>query len=145
MNSSIVFHDLPAFSPKQELLASWLLECISIYNGSLTRLCYNFVDENQLLSINQKYLSHNTHTDIITFNYLDPPHISAEIYICETRIHENAVIYKQTIENELLRVVCHGLLHCIGYSDREEFQKKEMRKQESSCISLFHVKQNNYV
>jgi rRNA maturation RNase YbeY len=93
------------------------------------------------LEINQKYLSHDTLTDVITFDYSIGKTMSADIYISIERVRENASSYQVTFENELLRVMSHGILHLAGYKDKKEEHKKEMRLKEEEKIKMFHVEQ----
>lgn len=101
---------------------------------------YNFVDVETMYTLNNQYLSHKTHTDIITFDYSDQHTISAEVFISEQLMHENAKEFSQTVEKELLRLLCHAPLHCLGFVDKTDEEKAEMRSKEDEWIDLFHVK-----
>ena len=98
-----------------------------------------------MLELNQTHLDHDTHTDIITFNYGGNTTITAEIYISSDQCEENAQLFKVSVENETLRLMSHGFLHCIGYNDKNEEDKKQMREEENHCIELFHVKHKENV
>jgi len=100
-------------------------------------LSYIFCSDKYLLSINQKYLNHNTFTDIVTFDLAESAEIDGEIYISVGRVKENAVKYEVDFEEELRRVIIHGLLHLIGYKDKTASQKVQMRKKEQACLSLY--------
>ena len=95
--------------------------------------------------MNKKYLDHKTHTDIITFNYTSGNKLEAEFFISSWAINKSAKEHRQTIENETLRVIIHGPLHCLGYNDGNREQIGNMRKMEDKFISMFHVKHNRYV
>ena len=82
----------------------------------------------ELNKINKKYLRRNNYTDIITFDYSTESEINGELFISIERIQENAINYRVSEKNELLRVIIHGLLHLIGYDDNE---KKRIRKMKS--------------
>jgi len=86
------------------------------------------------LEINKKYLDHNFYTDIITFPLNNDP-IEANVFISIVRVTENAQLYKQSFEDELHRVIVHGLLHMIGYNDKNELDEKEMRKKEDYYLA----------
>jgi len=103
---------------------------------------FNFVDSAQLLLLNTEFLNHDTDTDIITFDYTTGTAVSAEAFISLEAVSNNAKEYSQTIENEQLRLICHALLHCLGYNDKSDQEKKNMRSKEEECINLFHVKQS---
>lgn len=103
-------------------------------------LCYVFVDDEYLLTLNQKSLNHDTYTDIITFDLSDQEGIiDGEIYISIDRVKENAQIFNVAFITELMRVVAHGYLHLIGLKDKTSTQKEEMRKQEDYFIKQFEI------
>ena len=139
----IVFYNLPNRLERKHL-TDWLSELALIYEVSIKSLAYNYVTEAALLDLNQTFLQHDTLTDIITFAYVSNP-VEAEIYIGTVRMEENAKLYNQPIEIEMLRLIAHGFLHCIGYKDKTEAEKSLMRKQEERCIELFHVKHKKNV
>jgi len=105
---------------------------------------YIFCSDSYLLKLNQEFLSHQTYTDIITFDYSVGKTISGEIYISLDRIKENANHFNVSPQEELLRVMIHGVLHLSGYRDKKRAEKSIMRKKEEACLSLwknmFHVK-----
>jgi probable rRNA maturation factor len=121
-------------------LAHWLSSVAQREGYTLDRLEYNFVDAETLFSLNQEYLQHNTDTDIITFDYTETKAIQAEAFISYPALRRNAKLNGQTIENEVLRLLSHALLHCMGYNDKSDEEKSTMRLKEEECINLFHVK-----
>jgi rRNA maturation RNase YbeY len=86
--------------------------------------------------MNRTHLDHDYYTDIITFDLSDSEPIEGEIYISVDRVKENASTYGVSFEEELCRVMCHGLLHLIGYDDHSDADKQEMRAKETFCLSL---------
>ena len=102
-------------------------------------LTYAFMSDERLLTLNQTHLQHDTFTDIITFDDSAGLDVKANIAISIERVLENAHEFGVKFNNELLRVMAHGLLHCIGLDDASENQKKTMRDAEDECIKLFHV------
>jgi rRNA maturation RNase YbeY len=97
-----------------------------------------FVSDEDLLKINQEHLQHDTYTDIITFDLSDNTTIvEGEIYISIERVNENAIKHRTEPDDELVRVVSHGLLHLLGYKDKTKAEAKEMREQEEACLSLW--------
>ena len=110
------------------------------YRATIDRLVYSFISKESMLSLNLKFLKHNTNTDIITFSYGTQTCISGEVFISIDQAHENATEYSQTIENELVRLVSHGFLHCLGFLDNIPSQKKKMSAEEDKMINMFHVK-----
>ena len=110
----------------------------SSHKRRITALNYIFCSDHLLLDINQEYLSHDTYTDIITFDYSDiPGRIEGDIYISVDRIAENAAKFKVSLREELARVMAHGLLHLCGFGDKTPAEKVEMRKEEEMALSLF--------
>jgi rRNA maturation RNase YbeY len=122
-----------------------ILEYISQQHFSVDQLVYNFVSQEELLEMNVNYLDHDTDTDIISFNYTSGESLRAEFFISLWAVERSAEEESQTIENECLRVLVHGILHCMGYNDRNSDEKSEMRKLEDNFIKMFHVKQKTYV
>lgn len=111
----------------------------------IQQINYVLVSDDELLDINISSLKHDYYTDIITFDYSEGKSIDAEIYISIDRVMSNSIEFKSTFEDELLRVIVHGLLHIIGFKDSTEEQKKEMRHQENKLIieykKMFHEEQ----
>ena len=100
----------------------------------IDKLIYNFVDKDKMYALNTEYLKHKTDTDIITFDYSELKKIKAEVYISESLMIENAINNTQSVENELLRLLSHALLHCMGYTDKTKQEKSIMRKKEEEFI-----------
>ena len=105
----------------------------------LGELNYVFCSDKYLLKINQDYLKHNYYTDIITFDYSESGEISGDIFISIDRVGENAKIYGVSFEDELRRVVIHGVLHILGYKDKTEEEQKQMTEKEN-----FYINKQNY-
>ena len=103
---------------------------------------YLFCDDEYLLGINQRYLNHDTYTDIITFDYVAGNLISGDIMISVDRVGENAAKFGVPFEQELRRVVVHGVLHLLGQGDKSDEESREMRRLEEEALSLFHGEQN---
>lgn len=100
---------------------------------------YIFCDDEYLLKINLEYLNHDTLTDIITFDYVENGVLSGDIYISIERVRENAVIFSVPFEQELLRVLAHGVLHLCGYKDKTNKDSVLMRQKEDTAIQLFNT------
>lgn len=104
-------------------------------------LTYIFCTDNFLLEKNIAFLNHNTLTDILTFDLSEmETELSAEIYISIERIRENATAFKVGYNEELHRVIFHGLLHLCGFKDKSEEERKEMRQQEQNCLNQYLFK-----
>lgn len=98
-----------------------------------------FCSDNYILDINQKYLQHDYFTDIITFDYSEGGRISGDLFISVDSVRENSVEYGTEFEDELHRVIVHGILHLIGYDDHTEDEIKIMRSKEDYYLSLFEL------
>ena len=92
---------------------------------------------NRYAGINKSRLGHDYFTDIITFDQSDSVALEADIFISVERVKENAISEKVDFNHEMHRVIIHGILHLLGYSDKTDAQKLEMRKKEDSCLSLY--------
>ncbi len=111
-------------------------------NGcNVERVEYNFIGADRMVEINKEFLDHDYATDIITFDYTADKLISAEIFISIDILKENATKNSQSVENEVIRLVFHGVLHCLGYKDKTKADKEIMRQKEDESINMFHVKQ----
>ena len=95
-----------------------------------------FCSDPYILDINLRYLQHDYFTDIITFDYCEGDKLSGDLFISVDSVRENALFYGTEFEEELHRVIVHGLLHLIGYDDHSEAEKKVMRSKENYYLSL---------
>ncbi len=121
------------------LYKAWLKKCAYHYELSSCRLVYSFMNDNSLLELNKKHLSHNAYTDVITFCSSEGKNVSADIAISTERANENAHKYDALFENEILRLMAHGLLHCIGFKDKNKEDKRRMTAEENKLIKMFHA------
>ena len=135
--SNISFQSVGTFSLKTE---SALIKCIrSLAKQELREIgdiTFVFCDDNYLHKINLEFLDHDTYTDIITFDYSVGNEIVSEVYISVDRVAENAKKFSQTFENEIHRVMIHGVLHLCGYKDKLAKDKQIMRDKENHYLSL---------
>ena len=100
----------------------------------IKKLEYNFVDLKHMQSLNNSFLNHKNDTDIITFDYSEGKTIIAEVFISKEMMRDNAQKYAQSVENECIRLISHGLFHCLGYKDKSSEEKEIMRKKEEEFI-----------
>ena len=129
----------------QDVLNTSINSYADSYGYQIDQLTFNFVSEERQLSLNEQFLNHDTHTDIITFDYSKNKSLKAEFFISLWAVSLSAKEYSQSLENEILRVVIHGILHCLGYKDDSKRNKHKMRELEDKFIEMFHVKQKNNV
>lgn len=119
----------------------WIDAVIASEGKETGEINYIFCDDDYLHNINMQYLSHDTLTDIISFDYCTGDLISGDIFISIERIKDNAKEYEVLFHNELLRVMAHGVLHYCGYKDKDDQDVKIMRLKEQEKINMFHVEQ----
>ncbi len=119
----------------------WLSSVIASEGKKEGEVNYIFCDDEYLLQINIQYLDHDTLTDIISFDYTMGNEISGDIFISVERVRENAADYGVFFEEELRRVMAHGILHYCGYKDKSEEDEQMMRNKEEEKIAMFHVEQ----
>ena len=98
-----------------------------------------FCSDNRLLEINKKYLNNTSLTDVVTFDFTtNKKTIEGDVYISIDRVKENAKKYKQSFKTELLRIIIHGLLHLIGFSDKTKEEKNTMTLKENEYLSMYN-------
>lgn len=117
--------------------ATWIKSVIKKEKAVLSEINYIFCSDNYLLTLNQQFLNHNTLTDIITFNTSEQKGVlAADIYISLDRVKENADKFNVLFQDEIHRVMIHGVLHLLGFKDKKPAEKALMRKKEEACLSL---------
>ena len=122
---------------EQSSYMEWFKVILTNFQKDLLGLNIVFCSDEYLLDINQKYLQHDYFTDVITFDHSEnEKEIEGDVYISIDRVRENAAENKVPFENELSRVMAHGLLHLIGFQDKTPEQKASMREKEDACLSL---------
>jgi rRNA maturation RNase YbeY len=126
---------------KERAYSDWLTRVIVSEKKELGDISYVFCDDSYLLKINQEYLYHDTYTDIITFDYTEGSLISGDIFISIERVKENAEQFNVNFDEELHRVMAHGILHLSGYGDKSKDEALTMRRKEEEKMNLFHVEQ----
>jgi probable rRNA maturation factor len=124
----------PAFS-------NWISAIIMSENKKEGEINYIFCDDDYLHKINLEYLEHDTLTDIISFDYSLGNELHGDIFISIERVKENATDFAVDFENELKRVMAHGVLHYCGYKDKSDSDAAIMRAKEEEKINMFHVEQ----
>lgn len=147
---SFHFEDIEKLRLNQAPIKKWLMAVVSNEKHVIGDIAYVFCSDDYLLSINKRYLKHNTLTDIITFDYTNSSPtlsqkkqeeeiriISGDIFISVERVLENSVKYKVAFEQELYRVMAHGVLHLMGYKDKTPKDKRKMRVKENEALAMF--------
>ena len=136
---NIFFHteDISFALESEKKTSNWLLMLIERHNKKLGELNYIFCSDDYLLKLNQEHLNHDYFTDIITFDYCHNDVISGDLFISVDRTKENAKTFGKTESNELNRVIAHGLLHLLGFSDKTSEDIVEMRSMEEEALTMW--------
>ena len=127
----------------QSSFIAWLKRCMNLLQMQMGEIHISLMSDEGLLEINKKHLNHDDYTDVITFDYSTQNTIHCDIAISTDRVSENAHNEGVSIENELARVMIHGILHCVGFNDKTEDDKRIMRSKENELLKLFHVEQKS--
>lgn len=128
-----------AFDLKNKLkVKRWISDIIKAQNKKVGDISYLFCDDAYLIEVNRTYLDHDTYTDIITFDYVEGDFISGDIMISVERVKENAQLFNTSFDQELHRVIIHGILHLLGQGDKTDKQAAQMRKKEESALALWN-------
>lgn len=117
----------------------WITDLIKAQNKKVGDISYLFCDDAYLIEVNRTYLDHDTYTDIITFDYVEDDTISGDILISVERVKENAQLFNTTFDQELHRVIIHGVLHLLGQGDKTEAEAAQMRKKEEAALALWNT------
>jgi len=125
----------------EDLFSNWIKGVITSESYVLGEVNYIFCDDDYLHKINLEFLKHDTLTDIITFDNTVGKTIYSDIFISIERVKDNAKDFKVTFEEELKRVIIHGVLHLCGYKDKSVSEASLMRSKENEKIKLFHMEQ----
>ncbi len=123
------------------LIKTWVKEIICSYNKLEGKVFINFVNKRRMTELNLKFLNHSSYTDIITFDNCKKNEISGEIFISNYMLKENALKYNQSVDNEAIRLISHGVAHLLGHKDKTREEKEKMIEIENKFIRMFHVKQ----
>ena len=119
----------------------WLIRAVDQEKQYISEITYIFTSDAKLLELNRNFLGHDYYTDILTFDRSENGRLNGDIFISTERVKENALMNDESEENELRRVMIHGVLHMMGYGDSNEEEKKLMRDKENGYLKMFHVEQ----
>lgn len=125
----------------EQAFEDWLSRVIVSENKKEGEINYIFCDDEYLHKINLEYLNHDTLTDIISFDYSMGNELNGDIFVSVERVKDNAADFNVSFEDELKRVIVHGVLHYCGYKDKNESDEALMRAKEDEKIAMFHVEQ----
>jgi len=133
-----IVEDVPAFSLQDaEDLVAWIERIAAVHEYRIAQLTFIFCTDDYLHKLNVEYLNHDTLTDIITFDNADDSEVlEGDIFISVERVQDNAKDLGVTFRDELHRVMIHGVLHLLGYHDKDLLSQTAMRRKEDYCLSL---------
>lgn len=121
-------------SVHRRTLERWIRAVAAEYGFSVGELTYIFCSDEKILSVNQEFLQHDYYTDVITFDYSSPSQVSGDIFISLDTVASNAVEAGVSAEEELKRIIIHGLLHLTGQADKTPETKAEMTRKEEAAL-----------
>lgn len=133
---SYYFEDVDFVLKSKVLTSKWLRLVAESEIRKIGNITIIFCSDNYILDINQKFLQHDYFTDIITFNYNEGDKLSGDLFISVDSVKENSIEFGSEFNDELNRVIVHGLLHLIGYDDHTDEDSKEIRSKENYYLSL---------
>ena len=123
-------------SINEHVLSQWMEDVAKKHNREMGEISYLFCDDEKILEVNQQYLNHDFYTDIITFDYSEGNVISGDIIISLQTVESNSQMYKTDFQEELHRVIIHGILLLCGQCDLTEEEEKAMRDAENSALEM---------
>lgn len=130
MSINFYFEDIEEFQLDQPKTIEWIKNSIQKEGKNTSEISFIFCSDDYLLDINRQYLDHDYYTDIITFDYVEGDDVSGDVFISIDRVRENAETFQVSFQNELNRIIIHGVLHLLGYKDKEADEKKIMTGKE---------------
>lgn len=123
-------------SIKKRETTNWIKSVAAKYDKKIGSIGYIFCSDEKILEINNEYLQHDYYTDIITFNYNEGDTISGDIFISLDTVRSNAEQYKVNYDEELHRVIIHGILHLCGINDKTGKEQEEMTRKENEALKM---------
>lgn len=123
-------------------ICEWLKAIAGHYHKTLRAINFIFCDDEYILAVNRQYLQHDYYTDVITFDYCEGDLLSGDVFISLDTVYSNSVDFNTSFENEFNRVICHSLLHLIGFKDKTDTDSREMRLNENKCLDILKTLNN---
>ncbi|BDX37535.1 endoribonuclease YbeY [Tenuifilaceae bacterium CYCD] len=130
--------DIKFVLKEKRKISRWINDVIKSHQRKLGNVSYIFCSNDYILDLNKQYLNHNYFTDIITFDYCSDNIVEGDIFISIDTVLDNSHRFKTNFSDELLRVIIHGVLHLVGFSDKTAKQQKQMRVLEDEALSIFY-------
>ncbi|WP_278792974.1 rRNA maturation RNase YbeY [Hoylesella nanceiensis] len=121
---------------KKRETTAWIKQVAQSYGKKVGDIGYMFVDDEKILEVNREYLQHDYYTDIITFDYCEDDELNGDLVISLDTVRTNAELFGKTYEEELYRVIIHGVLHLIGINDKGPGEREIMEAAENRALAL---------
>ena len=134
--------DLPGFN--QCIVNQWIEAITRTFYKSVGNLTYIFCTDEKIIEVNREFLQHDYFTDIITFDYSNRRRISGDMFISLDTVRSNAALFGKSYDDELMRVVIHGVLHLVGINDKGVGEREIMEKHENDALDLLRIIQNGF-
>ena len=120
-------------------VSAWVRQVAKSYDKVVGDINYIFVDDETMLDINRRFIGHDYYTDHIGFDYSKDDSLNGDIYISLDTVESNAELFGVTKEEELRRIIIHGLLHLCGLHDKTEKERAEMQKAEDNALKIWKI------
>ena len=138
---SVSFHrENVSLNADEKLIIKWLTNSVNSLDYSIGELSFVFCSDDYLRKLNIKHLNQDYFTDVITFDYSKEMSLIGDVFISTERVKENAKLFNVSFNEELFRVIIHGVLHLCGFKDKTKEEKAEMRSKENNFLSLINCK-----
>lgn len=121
---------------KRRAVSAWVKAVAATYGKKVGEIAYIFCDDEKILEVNREYLQHDYYTDIITFDYCEGDTISGDLFISLDTVKSNSEIVGATYEQELFRVIIHGILHLCGINDKGPGEREIMEACENKALAM---------
>ena len=118
-------------------VSRWVRQVAASYGRRVGEIGYLFCDDEKILEVNREYLSHDYYTDIITFDYTDGDVINGDLVISLDTVRSNAELFGKEYDDELLRVIIHGILHLCGINDKGPGERELMEAAENKALAMY--------
>ena len=118
-------------------VSRWVRQVAASYGRRVGEIGYLFCDDEKILEVNREYLSHDYYTDIITFDYTDGDVINGDLVISLDTVRSNAELFGKAYDDELLRVLIHGILHRCGINDKGPGERELMEAAENKALAMY--------
>ncbi|MDR0427665.1 MAG: rRNA maturation RNase YbeY [Dysgonamonadaceae bacterium] len=138
---AILYHSVEIQFPsiKRREVTNWIKKIASSHNKKIGEISYIFCSDKEILRINEQYLNHDYYTDIITFDYTEANTLSGDIFISLETVKSNSEKYLSDYQEELHRVIIHGILHLCGLKDKTPQEEQLMRESENRALTLLSI------